>query len=59
MIKTLFIEFSKKQEIEKRLEIKQKEIEKKEIEKKEKEKKLEIDDFVASILTFFHMVITI
>ncbi|GES78499.1 hypothetical protein GLOIN_2v1482460 [Rhizophagus clarus] len=44
MIKTLFIEFSKKQEIEKKLEIKEKELEKKEIEKKEIEKKLEIED---------------
>ncbi|GBC09286.1 hypothetical protein RclHR1_08740006 [Rhizophagus clarus] len=47
MIKTLFIEFSKKQEIEKKLEIKEKELEKKEIEKKEIEKKLEIEDFEA------------
>jgi len=53
MIKTLFIEFSKKQEIEKKLETKKKEIEKKEIEKKELEKKLEIEDFEASILFFF------
>ncbi|CAB4436195.1 unnamed protein product [Rhizophagus irregularis] len=48
MIKTLFIEFSKKQEIEKKLEIKEKEFEKKEIEKKEIEKKLEIEDFEAA-----------
>ncbi|EXX63415.1 hypothetical protein RirG_152520 [Rhizophagus irregularis DAOM 197198w] len=52
MIKTLFIEFSKKQEIEKKLEIKEKELEKKEIEKKEIEKKLEIEDFEAGILSF-------
>lgn len=52
MIKTLFIEFSKKQEIEKKLEIKEKELEKKEIEKKVIEKKLEIEDFKASILSF-------
>ena len=38
IIKTLFIEFSKKQEVEKKLEIKEKEIEKKEVEKKEIEK---------------------
>ncbi|RGB23078.1 hypothetical protein C1646_775049 [Rhizophagus diaphanus] len=48
MIKTLFIEFSKKQEIEKKLEIKEKELEKKEIEKKEIKKKLEIEDFEAT-----------
>ncbi|PKK57181.1 hypothetical protein RhiirC2_798524 [Rhizophagus irregularis] len=48
MIKTLFIEFSKKQEIEKKLEIKEKELEKKEIEKKEIEKKLAIEDFEAA-----------
>ncbi|POG77403.1 hypothetical protein GLOIN_2v1473966 [Rhizophagus irregularis DAOM 181602=DAOM 197198] len=54
MIKTLFIEFSKKQEIEKKLEIKEKELEKKEIEKKEIEKKLEIEDFEAG-LAFPHL----
>ena len=54
MIKILFIKFFKKQEIEKKLETKKKEIEKKEIEKKELEKKLEIEDFEASILSFFH-----
>jgi len=47
IIKTLFIEFSKKQEIEKQIKIEKKEIEKKEI------KKLEIEDFKASILFFF------
>jgi len=54
IIKILFIKFFKKKKIEKKLETKKKEIEKKEIEKKELEKKLEIEDFEANILSFFH-----
>ena len=49
MIKFFFIEFSKKQEIKKKLEIKEKEIKEKE---EEIEKKLEIKDFKVSILSF-------
>jgi hypothetical protein len=59
MIKTLFIEFYKKQEIEKKLEIEKKEIEKKEIEKEEIKKKIEIEDFEVSVLLFLHKKITV